>query len=156
MGARVPQLGSFHYALKQKSKERLLLPSNLKDVEWGYLQCDGFEDDRSYCFGCRRRLRRMVEGVKSLWAAARKVWEFGCSDPRKPIFGVKMGMALSIISLLIFFKEPLPDISRNSIWAVLTVVLIFEFSIGNFLLLILSVLPCCIASDPCTERHFAD
>ncbi|KAK4479876.1 hypothetical protein RD792_015427 [Penstemon davidsonii] len=40
-----------------------------------------------------------------------------------------MGFALSLVSLLIFFREPLPDIS-HSIWAILTVIVMFEFSIG--------------------------
>ncbi|KAI3750951.1 hypothetical protein L2E82_21892 [Cichorium intybus] len=56
--------------------------------------------------------------------------ERGRSDPRHFIFAAKSGLAYAIVSVLIFFKEPVNYISRYSIWAMLTVILIFEFSIG--------------------------
>ncbi|MCD9645582.1 Aluminum-activated malate transporter 4 [Datura stramonium] len=41
-----------------------------------------------------------------------------------------MGSALSLVSVIIFFKDALPYIGTYSIWAILTVVVVFEFSIG--------------------------
>lgn len=58
-------------------------------------------------------------------------WELGTSDPRKIIFSAKMGLALTLTSILIFFKIPGLELSSHYLWAILTVVVIFEFSIGK-------------------------
>lgn len=61
---------------------------------------------------------------------AKKVIEMGKNDPRKIIFSIKMGFALSFVSLLIFWKKP-NDIAQFAIWAILTVLVMFEFTIGT-------------------------
>ena len=57
-------------------------------------------------------------------------WEMGTTDPRKIIFSAKMGLALTLVNLLIFFKLPGSELSNHYLWAILTIVVIFEFSIG--------------------------
>ncbi|XP_009619311.1 aluminum-activated malate transporter 4-like [Nicotiana tomentosiformis] len=77
--------------------------------------------------GLRNRINEFCSNVKQ---GLFKAIEMGRKDPRKVIFAAKMGSALSLVSVLIFFKEPLSYIGTYSIWAILTVVVVFEFSIG--------------------------
>ncbi|KAI0516287.1 hypothetical protein KFK09_008959 [Dendrobium nobile] len=130
MVAPPPRLGSFRYHFEQKSKERLPLLSNLKGVDWDDL--DGDDDGKSR--GC---LHGLWHGIGSFWAQVRMAaavgLEFARSDFRKVVFAAKMGLALALISLLIFLKEPFQDLSSHCVWAILTVVVVFEFSIGSTL-----------------------
>ncbi|RCV08213.1 hypothetical protein SETIT_1G307700v2 [Setaria italica] len=57
------------------------------------------------------------------------MWAFARKDPRKPVFAAKVAVALALITLLVFLREP-SDIVSHSVWAILTVVVVFEFSIG--------------------------
>lgn len=69
--------------------------------------------------------------VKKLKDVLVTAWEMGTADPRKMIFSAKMGLALTLTSILIFFKIPGLELSSHYLWAILTVVVIFEFSIGK-------------------------
>ncbi|XP_050371905.1 aluminum-activated malate transporter 9-like [Argentina anserina] len=77
--------------------------------------------------------QKVVKFWEDVLEFAPKALEMGRSDPRKVIFGMKMGLALSIVSLLIFLKKSFHDIDigQYSIWAILTVIVMFEFSIGG-------------------------
>ncbi|XVE85954.1 hypothetical protein DITRI_Ditri17bG0133400 [Diplodiscus trichospermus] len=114
--------GSIH-----ESKERLL--SRKGYSEFGWNSSDGSEDGvRCRCFrSCSDSIDKFWNGLQEISA---KLYEMGRSDPRKVFFAAKMGFSLSVVSLLIFFKEPLRNASQYSIWAILTVVVVFEFSVG--------------------------
>jgi len=91
------------------------------------------DHDYSHCLNEEQEeTSKMMKCWKTMEGIANKACQMGRSDPRKIIFAAKMGLALTIISLLIFLKEPFnKDIGRNSVWAILTVVVVFEFSIGT-------------------------
>ncbi|CAD5186848.1 aluminum-activated malate transporter 9-like [Musa acuminata AAA Group] len=114
-----PKLESFHYNFEQRSNERLLSSTIL------------YHEPYPRQRGC---FHRLADGAAATWAClcglAVEGWEFGRSDPRKVVFAAKMGLALTIISLLIFLRVTFHDLSKHSVWAILTVVVVFEFSIG--------------------------
>ena len=80
-------------------------------------------------------LASACNGLKQQWRDsfdfARKALEMGRKDPRKAVYALKMGFALALVSLLIFWDMPIEDVSQYSIWAILTVIVMFEFSIGR-------------------------
>ncbi|XP_012082063.1 aluminum-activated malate transporter 9 isoform X2 [Jatropha curcas] len=96
----------------------------------GSFRGDVVDDDETSKPSCLSFLRKKIKkSLNELQDFAGKAWEMGRSDPRKIIFAIKMGLALAIVSLLIFWKG-LYDISQYSIWAILTVIVMFEYSIG--------------------------
>ncbi|XP_060169930.1 aluminum-activated malate transporter 2-like [Lycium barbarum] len=78
-------------------------------------------------------------GILKKLPASNKVCSFGSNvkqiaedDPRKVVHSVKVGLAIAIVSLFYYF-EPLYNYEGfgvSSMWAVLTVVVVFEFSVG--------------------------
>ncbi|KAK9118471.1 hypothetical protein Scep_016564 [Stephania cephalantha] len=120
------KVGSFRYNFAEKSKEKLLSRGPYSELGFGSMESI-HERKRWHCFPSAESIREALRRSREF---AVKAWAFGRSDPRQIIFAAKQGLALVIISLLMFLKEPFNGISRYSVWAILTVVVIFEFSIG--------------------------
>lgn len=93
-----------------------LLPTSPDENETTGRCCTGFWIDR------------LQKGLRDWGFAA---CELAKRNARNGIFSVKMGMALILVSLLIFMDHSdYKDISTHSVWAILTVVVVFEFTIG--------------------------
>lgn len=60
-----------------------------------------------------------------------KAWNIGVHDPRKFIHCLKVGTALSLVSLFYYMRTLYQGVGGNAMWAVMTVVVVFEYSIGN-------------------------
>lgn len=74
--------------------------------------------------------RRGMKVVQTVWQEA---WERITSrDQRQRIVHpLKVGVALSIASLLMILDAPDDFLGSNAIWAVMTVVVVFESSVGK-------------------------
>ncbi|CAJ1977682.1 unnamed protein product [Sphenostylis stenocarpa] len=61
------------------------------------------------------------------WRTAAKV---GKEDPRRVVHSLKVGLALTLVSLLYLIKPLFEGIGQNAMSAVLTVVVVMEFTVG--------------------------
>ncbi|XP_059642125.1 aluminum-activated malate transporter 9-like [Cornus florida] len=60
----------------------------------------------------------------------RNVWEFCKEDSNRVIFSFKVGLAVLLVSLLILFQAPYNIFGTNIIWSILTVAIMFEYTVG--------------------------
>lgn len=65
--------------------------------------------------------------LKSLAKQAKKIAK---DDPRKVIHSLKVGLALTFISCFYYFQPVYEGFGGSAIWAVMTVVVMFEFTVG--------------------------
>ncbi|VVA31134.1 PREDICTED: aluminum-activated malate transporter [Prunus dulcis] len=69
-------------------------------------------------------------GGFSLKAWVLKVWEFSKEDSNRVKFSLKVGLAVLLVSLLILFRAPYEVFGTNIIWSILTVAIMFEYTVG--------------------------
>ncbi|GAA0147840.1 transporter [Lithospermum erythrorhizon] len=123
--AATNNLGSLKQSFIDKGKEKFI--SRKGYSEFGLNGGASYVSNEGFMGSIKERVKRFFDDFQEF---GNKAYQMGKKDPRKFIFAVKMGLALAFVSILIFFKEPLSYISQYSIWAILTVVVVFEFSIG--------------------------
>ncbi|KAJ6875161.1 aluminum-activated malate transporter 9-like [Populus alba x Populus x berolinensis] len=123
------KMGSFRHSLAEKRERLLSTTKGYSEIVFPNIQEDLNEPTRNCC--SYRFLSDKIVGLcKQVQDVAYRGYQMGKSDPRKIVFSAKMGLALILISLLIFLKEPIKELSQHFVWAILTVVVVFEFSIG--------------------------
>eukprot|EP00258_Populus_trichocarpa_P014650 XP_006369382.2 aluminum-activated malate transporter 2 [Populus trichocarpa] len=61
---------------------------------------------------------------------ARNIKKLGQEDPRRVVHSLKVGLALTLVSTLYYLRLFYKNYRLDAIWAVMTVVLVFEFSVG--------------------------
>jgi len=70
----------------------------------------------------------------------RTIWKVGKDDPRKVVHSLKVGLALTLVSLL-YLMEPLyKGIGKNAVVAVMTVVVVMEFTVGRKFSFIINII----------------
>ncbi|GJN02033.1 hypothetical protein PR202_ga19346 [Eleusine coracana subsp. coracana] len=63
--------------------------------------------------------------------SAERVWKIGADDPRRAVHGVKVGLALALVSVF-YYTRPLNDgVGGFAMWAVMTVVVVLEYTVGG-------------------------
>lgn len=65
-------------------------------------------------------------------SAWQTTWNVGREDPRRVIHAFKVGLALALASLLYLLEPFYHEIGQSAIWALMTVVVVLEFTAGKF------------------------
>ncbi|KAL6566998.1 hypothetical protein OROMI_015402 [Orobanche minor] len=85
--------------------------------------------------GCLKRVRGWFKGclnkiVHAVIKAAKDGKRLGEEDPRRVVHSLKVGSAITAVSLFYYFDFLYQGFGVNAMWAVMTVVVVFEFSVG--------------------------
>ncbi|XVF19630.1 hypothetical protein REPUB_Repub11eG0127100 [Reevesia pubescens] len=59
-----------------------------------------------------------------------KIKKVGQEDPRRIVHSFKVGLAITLVSLFYYFDPLYVGFGSSAMWAVLTVIVVFEFSVG--------------------------
>ncbi|CAL5018842.1 unnamed protein product [Urochloa decumbens] len=62
---------------------------------------------------------------------AGKVWRIGADDPRKVAHGLKVGLALALVSVFYYTRPLYNGVGGAAMWAIMTVVVVFEYTVGG-------------------------
>ncbi|KAK7390773.1 hypothetical protein VNO78_18841 [Psophocarpus tetragonolobus] len=78
-----------------------------------------------------RYIHSFADRVKRFPGLARRAtWKVGKDDPRRVVHSLKVGIALTLVSLLYLMEPLFKGIGKNAMWAVMTVVVVMEFTVG--------------------------
>ncbi|KAI3741394.1 hypothetical protein L1987_59066 [Smallanthus sonchifolius] len=85
--------------------------------------------------GVTKRMYTQLQGqilkiLMHIGSFLEKARNIAASDPRKVIHGVKAGIALSLVSFFYYMRPLYDDVGGNAMWAIMTVVMAFEYSVG--------------------------
>ncbi|CAF2260745.1 aluminum-activated malate transporter 2-like isoform X1 [Brassica rapa] len=72
-------------------------------------------------------MKGAMEKVREIWKEGRRV---GKEDPRRIVHSFKVGLALALVSSFYYYQPLYDNFGVNAMWAVMTVVVVFEFSVG--------------------------
>ncbi|KAF7009145.1 hypothetical protein CFC21_023736 [Triticum aestivum] len=83
---------------------------------------------------CWLRLRSVLVGL-CCWVSgfARKVGRIAREDPRRVAHSLKVGLALTLVSVFYYVTPLFKGFGVSTLWAVLTVVVVMEYTVGGTL-----------------------
>lgn len=106
-------------------------------LEWRIKVADGSSKTLAPETGIGSRMLLGLKGlivdlVMKLWKFLKQSWDLGHNDPRKVIHCLKVGAALTVVSLFYYMKPLYEGVGGNAMWAVMTVVVVFENTVGEY------------------------
>jgi uncharacterized membrane protein YccC len=117
------RVGTPHFALAS-SKE----PERLELQAAPMASTVDSSSNKSSLLMLREKVKKLGR-VPASWAAY--AWSIGREDQRRAIHALKVGLALTLVSLLYILEPLFKGLGKNAMWAVMTVVVVLEFTAGN-------------------------
>ncbi|CAL0316661.1 unnamed protein product [Lupinus luteus] len=99
----------------------------VKRVEWRINVGDGSSKISGHGFMWEMTAKLAMK----LYIFVKNAWEVGVNDPRKFIHCLKVGIALTAVSLFYYMKPLYDGVGGNAMWAVMTVVVVFEHTAAS-------------------------
>ncbi|KAJ6299772.1 hypothetical protein OIU76_020706 [Salix suchowensis] len=79
----------------------------------------------------RRSLQALaVQFIVKMVDLASSIKKLGQDDPRRVIHSLKVGLAITLVSIICYYQPLYSSFDETAIWAIMTVVVVFEFSVG--------------------------
>lgn len=84
--------------------------------------------------GIRKKRVAVLAEKMRVWPclAWQKISKVGRDDPKRVIHSLKVGFSLTLVSLLYLMEPLFKGIGETAIWAVMTVVVVLEFTAGLY------------------------
>lgn len=82
----------------------------------------------------RKTRKKILELPKKMKKILKDLCNVGKEDTRRVKHALKVGVALTLVSLLYLMEPFFEGVGKNAIWAVMTVVVVLEFSVGNYII----------------------
>lgn len=84
---------------------------------------------------CRRLWHWFKCLAEKLWSKmddfVGRLIKLGKDDPKKIIHAIKVGLTITFVSIFYYFDPLFDGFGVSAMWAVLTVVVVFEYSVGK-------------------------
>lgn len=79
------------------------------------------------------RLQSLVMGiVLNIRGFLDNAWNLAVNEPKKVVHCLKVGLALSLVSVFYYMRPLYDGVGGNAMWAVMTVVVVFEYTVGEY------------------------
>lgn len=102
-------------------------------LEWRISVENGTTERLVPSLGLSKRMLLWVKGLvmKKMVEFMKKTWRIGADDPAKVVHCLKVGLALSLVSIFYYMRPLYDGVGGNAMWAIMTVVVVFESNVGK-------------------------
>ncbi|CAN7000221.1 hypothetical protein Bca4012_050845 [Brassica carinata] len=105
-------------------------------LEWRISVDNGTTERLVPTYGPSKRIFLWLKGfvmkviLEQIAKSMRNIWRIGADDPAKAVHCLKVGLALSLVSIFYYMRPLYDGVGGNAMWAIMTVVVVFESTVG--------------------------